>query len=263
MTAKLKPEAGPVLLSGLSPTSLRSQIYADLRRRLQRAEFGAGCRFVDTEVAAEFGTSRMPAREALMALASQGFLSQTSRGFVVPELSPQDIRDIFAVRKLLEPEAAASAARSLDEAGIADLRAARDMARAACARDDAVGLMEANIAFRTVWLDAVSNRRLVEAIEGFRGHIQTVRIATLRRPATRVVVLDGIEGLSAAFAARDLDAVRARMLAFMNAAEEEFFIAARTEELKAGKTGHEPAAASVSGQADRSPQRRRAQRERR
>jgi DNA-binding GntR family transcriptional regulator len=233
LTAIPRTEALAVPVPGLSSSSLRSQIHSDLRRRLQRAEFGAGHRFVDTEVATEYGTSRMPAREALMALASQGFLRQTSRGFVVPQLSPQDIRDIFAVRKLLEPEAAASAAQSLDEAGIADLQAACDMARAACARDDAVGLMEANIAFRAVWLAAVSNRRLVEAIEGFRSHIQTVRIATLRRPATRVVVLDGIEGLSAAFAARDPDAVRARMLAFMNAAEEEFFLAVRAEELEA------------------------------
>lgn len=219
-------KAQPAEASPVVPSSFRGRIYAALRSRLQRAEFGAGHRFVDTELAAEFGTSRMPAREALMALASQGFLSQTSRGFVVPALSPRDIRDIFAVRKLLEPAAAASAAARLDDAGIAALHQARDLARRAAAGDDAEALMEANIAFRAAWLGAVDNPRLVEAIEGFRDHIQTVRISTLGRAATRIVVLDGIERLASAFAARDPEAVRTAMLDFMNAAEAEFFVAA-------------------------------------
>jgi DNA-binding GntR family transcriptional regulator len=214
----------------MSAQSLRSQIYDDLRRRLQRAEFGPGHRLVDTEIAAGYGTSRMPAREALMALASQGFLTQTTRGFAVPALAPQDIRDIFAVRKLLEPEAAAAAARNLDDSGLKALHIARDQARAACASGEAQGLMEANIAFRGAWLGAVNNRRLVETIEGFRDHIQTVRIATLLRPATRLVVIDGIEALSAAFTAKDAQAVRIEMRAFMDAAEAEFFNAVSAEE---------------------------------
>ena len=93
VTAKPKFQGQPGALPGLSSSSFRSQIYASLRHRLQRAEFVAGHRFVDTEVAAEFGTSRMPAREALMALASQGLLAQTSRGFAVPQLLPQAVSD--------------------------------------------------------------------------------------------------------------------------------------------------------------------------
>ncbi|MEJ8572338.1 GntR family transcriptional regulator [Microbaculum marinum] len=207
----------------MAPSSLRAQIYTDLRKRLQRAEFGPGFRLVDTEIAAEYRTSRMPAREALMALMSQGFLSQTSRGFMVPELTADDVREIFAVRKLLEPEAAGVAALKLDQAGLAALRVARDMARSAGEADDAEGLMEANIAFRGTWLAAVDNRRLVEIIESFRDHIQTVRISTLLRPDARKVVLDGIEALAAAFVEHHADAVRARMRAFMDAAEKEYF----------------------------------------
>ncbi len=229
VTEETRTRVTPAANAGMVPSSLRSQIYADLRRRLQRAEFGPRHRLVDTEVAARYGTSRMPAREALMALASQGFLQQTTRGFAVPDHSSRDIRDIFAVRRLLEPEAAAAAARNLDEDGLAALLAARDLAREACGNGDAEGLMEANIAFRGIWLDAVDNSRLVETIEGFRDHIQTVRISTLRRATTRVVVLDGIEALSAAFAERDAAAVRAGMHAFMDAAEAEFFDAVKAD----------------------------------
>lgn len=229
MARKSDPQATTPVYAGMSPSSLRTQIYADLRRKLQRAELGPGHRLVDTEVAAQYRTSRMPAREALMVLASQGFLQQTTRGFVVPELSADDIRDIFAVRKLLEPEAAAAAARNLDADGLSALAAARDLARETFEADDVEGLMEANIAFRRLWLSAVANQRLVETIESFRDHIQVVRIATLRQAETRVVVIDGIETLAAAFAARDVEAVRAGMRAFMDAAESEFFDAVRSE----------------------------------
>lgn len=229
VTEETRTRTARTASAGMVPSSLRSQIYASLRQRLQRAEFGPGYRLVDTDVAAQYGTSRMPAREALMALASQGFLQQTTRGFAVPEHSSRDIRDIFAVRRLLEPEAAAAAAHHLDADGLASLLAARDLAREACVNGDAEGLMEANIAFRGIWLAAVDNPRLVETIEGFRDHIQAVRIATLRRAATRVVVLDGIESLSAAFVARDEAAVRAGMHAFMDAAEAEFFDAVEAE----------------------------------
>src|SRR5215211_1822900 len=93
--------------------SLRERIYADLRARLQRCEFGADARLVDVDVASTYGTSRMPVREALLQLVNEGYLVGTTRGFMVPVLTQDDIRDIFEVRKLLEPRAAAHAARDL------------------------------------------------------------------------------------------------------------------------------------------------------
>src|ERR1700681_4118239 len=93
--------------------NLSERIYLDLRSRLQRGGIDADRRLVDLEVAAEYGTSRMPAREALLRLANEGYLVGTTRGFVTPKLSLEDIRDIFAVRRLLEPQAAANAARDL------------------------------------------------------------------------------------------------------------------------------------------------------
>ncbi|MDQ0314026.1 GntR family transcriptional regulator [Amorphus orientalis] len=225
------PSHNPSPLSGGGTTaSLRAQIYTDVRGKLQRAEFRPGDRLVDTELATQYRTSRMPAREALMALASQGFLRPTTRGFAVPELSSQDVRDIFAVRRLLEPEAAAAAARNLDADGLAALIAARDLAREAVETDAPEALMEANIAFRGTWLSAVGNRRLIDTIESFRDHIQTVRIATLHNAGTRVIVLTGIEALSSAFVSRDEEAVRREMRAFMAAAEAEFFAAVSVEE---------------------------------
>lgn len=205
--------------------SLRGQIYADLLRRLQLSEFGPDDRLVDTEIAARWGTSRMPAREALMQLVNEGYLRGTTRGFAVPVLTVQEIRDIFEVRRLLEPRAAAHAARDLTPEAERALDAALAAARAAAAAGDVRRMIAANIAFRGAWLSCVRNLRLTAAINRFVDHVQTVRLETLRREETRRVVVGGLADLREALVARDPIAAAERMALFIGAAEQAFFAA--------------------------------------
>lgn len=206
-------------------SSLRERIYADLRDRLQRCEFGAEDRLVDVDVAATYGTSRMPVREALLQLVNEGYLVGTTRGFMVPTLTTEDIREIFEVRKLLEPRAAAHAARDLDAAAEAALARAVEEAQEAVRTDEVERLIMANIAFRTAWLGCVRNGRLATTIARFVDHVQTVRLETLRRSMTRKVVVDGLEDLYVAFVRRDPITAGDRMATFIGAAEQAYFAA--------------------------------------
>jgi len=203
--------------------SLSERIYLDLRKRLQRCAVAPDDRLVDLELAAEYGTSRMPAREALLRLANEGYLVGTSRGFVIPRLSLADMREIFEVRRLLEPQAAADAARDMTAACEAELSSALAEARSAVEQDDAERLILSNIAFRAAWLGAVRNRRLADSIARFVDHVQTVRLATLADAGTRGLVLAQLEGLFDAFRARDAAAAFDQMARFMAAAERAFF----------------------------------------
>lgn len=216
--------------------NLRERIYSDLLGRLQRSEVGPRDRLVDTEIAAAWGTSRMPAREALLQLVNEGYLTGTTRGFVVPHLSDQDIRDIFEVRRLLEPRAAAHAARDLTPAAAQALADALAEAEAADACADAERMIRANIAFRGAWLACVRNDRLAGTIARFVDHVQAVRLQTLRRAATRRVVVDGLAGLHAAFASRDPIFAADRMAVFIGAAEQAFFAARAAEAPNPGET---------------------------
>jgi DNA-binding GntR family transcriptional regulator len=212
--------------------SLSERIYLDLRGRLQRCAIGHDQRLVDLEVAAGYGTSRMPAREALLRLANEGYLVGTTRGFVTPKLSLDDIRDIFEIRHLLEPLAAANAARDMTAADQGLLAAAIEQARKAVAADDVERLILANINFRTAWLSAVRNERLANTIARFVDHVQTVRLSTLADRATRGVVCQGLEALNAAFHDRDTSAAATTMTNFLKAAERAFF-AVRSHEIQA------------------------------
>ena len=92
------------------PASLREQIYEKLRERIHAGQFTFDDRLVDVDIANEFGVSRMPVREALMQLVHDGMIESTSRGFVLRRYSQDEIEEIFEIRRLLEPAAAAIAA---------------------------------------------------------------------------------------------------------------------------------------------------------
>lgn len=205
------------------PVSLGDRIYADLLARLQQGAIPSSERLVDVELARTYGTSRMPVRDALMRLTNEGYLVGTTRGFAVPQLSEQDVRDIFEVRRQLEPHAAGCAARDLDQAARRLLTKALEDARRAHAADDPRSMILANIAFRAAWLSAVANRRLAETILRFSDHVHAVRVSTLATAATRRVVIAGLEGLHDAFSKGDPAAVVERMSAFIDAAEQAYF----------------------------------------
>jgi DNA-binding GntR family transcriptional regulator len=209
--------------------NLSERIYRELRARLQRGAIGAETRLVDLEVAAAFGSSRMPAREALLRLANEGYLASTTRGFMIPKLTLDDIREIFEVRKLLEPHAAGNAARDLDDRGRRGLTKAVQHARAAYKAGNVDALMLANGDFRRCWVDALRNKRLAVEIARFADHVQTVRLSTLHDAPTQTVVATGLEGIYDAFMRRDSDDATARIAAFIEAAEHAFFTVRQAE----------------------------------
>ena len=203
--------------------NLSDRIYVDLRQRLQRAEMGPDERLLDLEVAAAYGTSRMPARDALLRLANEGYLIGTTRGFVAPTLSLDDVREIFEVRRMLEPAAIASVTKHIDAAAVAELSAALQRARQAALDNDGEAMTLANRAFRDAWLSRVKNKRLAATIARFVDHVQTVRINTLGSAETRHLVVDGMEQLHKALANRDKLLARQRMVEFMASAERAYF----------------------------------------
>lgn len=213
--------------------NLSDRIYAQLRQRLQRTSLLADERLIDLEVATAYGTSRMPARDALLRLANEGYLVGTTRGFVMPSLSLDDVREIFEVRRLLEPAAVASVARDIDDAAAQDLTRALQRAQRAASNDDGEEMLLPNMAFRDTWLSRVRNKRLAATIGRFVDHVQTVRLNTLSNARTRQIVLDGLVQLHAALMQRDEERARHGMTDFMLAAEHAFF-SIRQAELDGG-----------------------------
>jgi DNA-binding GntR family transcriptional regulator len=110
----LKPAQPKRLLADTVPP-LHDRVVAELRRAIVERRFKPGERLVEERLADELGVSRMPVREAIRALASEGLIELTARrGASVARLSLQEARETIELRALLEGQNARLAARRRD-----------------------------------------------------------------------------------------------------------------------------------------------------
>ncbi len=105
----------------------RQTIVQSLMADVVQGRLRAGEHLVTQELAARFGVSHTPIREALIALAGVGVIDLLpNRGAVVRRVSPKEVREVCQVRRALECEAARSACGRIDLAALhalaADLR---------------------------------------------------------------------------------------------------------------------------------------------
>ncbi len=88
---------------GVPQESPANRVYQEVLRQIVAGELGAGERLPAEPLAEQMGYSRMPVREALQRLASEGIVVLTPGcGARLVSPSPQEIRDVYAVRAVLE-----------------------------------------------------------------------------------------------------------------------------------------------------------------
>ena len=138
--------------------------YSRLKREILADRFRPGFQAFELEIADMLQMSRTPVREALIRLESDGLIELVPRrGVRVLPVSPGDMKDIYQLLTLLEPEAAAEVAQrgvSADE--MASLEQCCTAMQAALEQDDLEGWAEADDQFHRELLAMSSNRRMVE-----------------------------------------------------------------------------------------------------
>ena len=104
--------------------SMTSQLIVRFRDRILSGAYAPGSALRQDSLAAEFGTSKIPVREALVQLQSEGLVDIfPNRGFQVRPLAGSELEEVFRLRLQIEPFAVALGAKL---ATAADHRAARD-----------------------------------------------------------------------------------------------------------------------------------------
>lgn len=112
----------------LARRSMPATLAEDLRARILSGELAEGDKLRQELLAAEYDVSRMPVREALRQLEAEGLISfRSHKGAVVTALSPEDIEEVFELRRLIEVNLLR---RAIPRLGEADLAAARRFAEA-------------------------------------------------------------------------------------------------------------------------------------
>ncbi|MEX0655817.1 MAG: GntR family transcriptional regulator [Phycisphaeraceae bacterium] len=87
-------------------------VYRKLKQWIYHGQLQPGERLVEVDLASRVGISRIPLRESLRRLESEGLVrSIPNRATFVQPLTADDLREIFLMRLLLEPPAARLAAQ--------------------------------------------------------------------------------------------------------------------------------------------------------
>jgi DNA-binding GntR family transcriptional regulator len=165
-----------------SPTS-SLRVSEELREAILSGEFEPGERLRTVSLAKRFGSSRTPVREALVQLEGEGLVDiEPRRGALVRSFASADLIDLYEIRALLEPAAAARAAQRVEDEALDRLRTLVALSdgrggRGRAAIDDQIAWNEE---FHTIVIDAAASPRLSAALRATAGIPRAFRMTFWR-----------------------------------------------------------------------------------
>jgi DNA-binding GntR family transcriptional regulator len=164
---ELMSTLGGLQIRGLRTAKERLTAHEIVRETLRHAilsgELSGGTRLVQAELAAQLNVSTTPVREALRDLASDQLIRfHPHRGAVVHELDMDELREIYEIRKALEPLAMRLAAARITKK---QLREATDLQARMEKDTDPAAWVEKNWKFHALLESAANSPRLAAFVK--------------------------------------------------------------------------------------------------
>lgn len=161
--------------------SLRDQVEEAIAAAVVSGELAPGQLVSAPALAARYGVSATPVREAMMALEARGFVTTVrNKGFRVTEVHRDDVASLVAVRRLLEPPAVGQLAAercALVAEHAPRLRALADEIVTGARSGDLAAYLRADTAFHSELLALLGNRHLVQVVGQLRSQTRLVGLA--------------------------------------------------------------------------------------
>ncbi|MGV3652931.1 MAG: GntR family transcriptional regulator [Noviherbaspirillum sp.] len=145
--------------------NLPAHVHSVLFEAILSGTLAPGERLLVDEVAEHFGVSKIPVREALKSLEASGWVEiRPRRGTFVKPLSAEEMRQIFEMRRLLEPYCARMAALRRTDTHLAELGELVKEGSRMIQLGDVVSTNRINGRFHSVMAEAVGNEMLGNAV---------------------------------------------------------------------------------------------------
>jgi DNA-binding GntR family transcriptional regulator len=199
---------GPLLARTLS-----GAIVDRLRQDILGGAYAPGAQLKQDMLAAAFGVSRIPVREALLQLEAEGLVRiQPHRGAVVTPIAVEEIADVFDLRALLEVRLLRSSVPRLTADHVAEIRRIQRAFAAAISAGDAARWGRLNADFHLALYAAANQPRTLAIVAGLlQVSERHTRLQLSGAPAWRRAEAEHAE-LVALCAARDTEAAVALMV---------------------------------------------------
>lgn len=197
-----------------SAKTLRELTLDKMRDAIVSLRFRPGERLVERDLCDLLGVSRTVVREVLRHLEAEGFVqTQGHRGPVVARATPEEARQIYDIRSMLEGAAARACAEARDDAIAARLEAALAGIRTAYDGKSPVAVIAATTEFYEALFASAGMTvawAIVSSLNARINHLRALTIATPGRdaagPAQMAKIVAAIrrgDGEAAALACRE------------------------------------------------------------
>lgn len=199
-------------ITTLPKTNLRDQVSQALRSAIISGEMEPGVVYSAPSLAARFGVSATPVREAMLDLVREDMVTIVpNKGFRVTEVDDASLDQVTQIRQLLEPPVVG---RVTPLVPVEDLPGLRRMAQRIvdeAAAGDLVAYTEADRQFHLRLLAYDGNPRLVDLVSDLRGQTRLLGLSGML--ASGALADDAREHLSLVdlVEARDADGAEALM----------------------------------------------------
>lgn len=156
------------------------QLFSALRRGIVELMLKPGEALSEAEIAARFGVSRQPVREAFIKLSEAGLVEiRPSRGTYVLKISARELANARFVREAIECDIARQAARLATSVDIARLRAMIEQQREASKNEDYRSFNDSDEEFHRAISDIVDCDYAWRIVESARVQTDRVRFLSL------------------------------------------------------------------------------------
>jgi DNA-binding GntR family transcriptional regulator len=146
------------------------QAFEAIKNEIILCRLAPGARFSEAELSDRYNFGRAATRAALMRLAEVRLVQPVPRhGFVVTPITIASIRELFELRLIAEPQAAALAVGKIDAA---KLRALNRSPQNAGSDPEQLAFVESNRGFHRAIAAATGNSRLFNLLESLADEMQ-------------------------------------------------------------------------------------------
>lgn len=160
--------------------SLRESVTESLRAAIIAGTLQEGTLYSAPALAAAFGVSATPVREAMMDLTREGLVeTMKNKGFRITGMSDRELDELTEIRLLLEPPVMENIAGTIPPAGITVLHSLADSIVDAARDGDLAAYLAADREFHAELLRYSGNNQLVELATSLRARTRMYGLKAL------------------------------------------------------------------------------------
>jgi DNA-binding GntR family transcriptional regulator len=180
-------------------------ITEKLREDILRERIPIGSKLTERDICESYGVSRTPAREALRDLKNEGLVELVpNRGAYVNGFTISDMRDLFALREILEARCTVWAIERITSDELEALERKYEFLELYTRRSEAEKLKRLDAEFHTCIHEASQSRVLIRQLETIQNYVTYSALVKKRRRKEDIgAIFDEHAAIFEAFIARD------------------------------------------------------------